>query len=76
MVRFKTKLFQDPKEMKSACSFMRYCINVCLPIHVMRYVNTKQFKVTNTFYKDTLAAWTIRKRLRWLPCKRSQDRFV
>jgi len=63
MVRFKTRLFQDPEEMKSASSFMWYCINVCLPIHVMRNVNTKQLKVINTFYKDTLAARTSRKRL-------------
>ena len=53
MVRSKTRLFQDPEEIKSACSFMRYCINVCLPIHVIRNVNTKQFKVIYTFYKDS-----------------------
>jgi len=72
----KTRLFQDPKEMKSACSFMRYCINVCLPVHVMQNVNTKQFKVINAFYKDLLTTSTIQKRLRWLPCKRTQDRFL
>jgi len=54
MVRFKTRLFRISK-IKSACRFMGYCINVSLPIHVMRNVNAKQFKVINAFYKDTLA---------------------
>jgi len=76
MVRFKTWLFQNPEEVESACGFMGYCINMYLPIHTMRYFNTKQFKVVNTFYEDTLTASAIGKRLMWMPCERAQDHLL
>ena len=56
MVRFKTRLFQNLKDVDSACGFMGYCINMQLSINIMQYVYTKQFKVINTFYKDKLTA--------------------